>query len=162
MAYSIKLLEGKLWEVEDTLIERLKTSRFEVKDMTSVSKTRTYKGGILELRIIRLKEAKPYCGNHGGPCLIERTPKRKSRCLEGVDWVEFNDLVNDILDSLGVSADVMSSACTIRRGRSRRVVYKADSRGEWDKLGTNSEYEDWSGRVAPRSKYPEGTPGGEE
>lgn len=162
MAYSIKLLEvsSNIDVVQEELIAILETSRFIVNGLTTTRPTKTYKGGIVELREIRLKEPKPYCGNHAGPCLIER-PHRKARYLEGLDWVEFNDLVNSVLDRLHIPADVASSACTIRKGLKRRVVYEGGPNGDWDKTGRSQDYEDWCGKDAPSSNYPMGTPGGE-
>lgn len=68
-----------------------------------------------EIRVqqVRLLEAKPYCGQHPGPCLLGG-PKRKSRFLEWDDWVEFHSVVNGVLDSLKVRADVWSNPQDVR------------------------------------------------
>lgn len=117
----------------------------------------------LKMYDVRLKEKKRYCGNHPNSCEVEGG--RMGRYLEGLDWVEFNDRINDVLDSLNVSARVFSSVCEIRRNRERRHNYDSHlilpSRGlyEWDKRGEDSDYEDYCGRYAPDSTYPYGTPG---
>ncbi len=83
-------------------------------------------------------------------------------CLEGLDWVDFNDRLNDVLDALGISADVYSSVCNIRQGFNRRTVYNYESRGFqniWLKTGDQYDYMNAIGRVAPASDYPSGTPG---
>jgi hypothetical protein len=99
-------------------------------------------------------------------------PHRHSRCLEGTDWVAFNDLLNDVLDRLGLDADAWSynreahgGRYYIRRGRRRRVRYdEAWAAGvfgafrRWAKAGPD-DFEDHCGREAPRSELPEGTPG---
>lgn len=90
----------------------------------------------IHVKPIRLRAAKPYCGQHPGECLVGG-PRRKGRWLEWEDWVEFNGLVNDVLDQLQVSADVWSvppekmdqgSKMWIRRGTKRRVRYDWDER----------------------------------
>lgn len=123
----------------------------------------TYEGDTtIKLSNIRLRTPKPYCGNHAGPCVVGRPGRhRRARYLEGRDWVDFNDLINDVLDRLNVSARVWTSICVIREGRDRRIDYDSSEgrQGEWDKRGEMANY---CGREAPRSTYPAGTPGGEE
>ena len=91
---------------------------------------------------------------------------RNAKYLEGLDWVEFNDRINDVLDSLNVNARVYTSVCEIRRGTERRIHYGSHpipgnymGLTEWDKVGEDSDYEDYCGRIAPESTYPFGTPG---
>jgi hypothetical protein len=83
-------------------------------------------------------------------------------CLEGADWVAFNDMLNDVLDALNVSANVASSLCIIRKGAMRRIEYDGHKLGngidsEWNK--DSAHYADRRGQVSPRSEYPAGTPG---
>jgi hypothetical protein len=165
MSYQIKLLEDTvtLKEVQAALDIELEESRFTVEEITCEQPgPRTkYIGGYITLRNIRLKELKPYCGNHPGPCLINKK-HRQSRCLEGLDWVEFNDLVNNVLDSLYLSADVLSSQCVMRLGHQRRTHYGMKQQGRfatWDIKGHPNDYEDYRGKKAPKSGYPNGTPG---
>ena len=123
-------------------------------------------GKVIEIRTIRLIQSKDYCGNHPLPCPVRpfqaHKPHIHSKCLEGADWVAFNDMLNDILDKLKVSANVASSHVIIRKGLLRCVNY--DSRllsngieNEWVK--DSHFFEDWTGRKAGRSVYPPGTPG---
>lgn len=88
----------------------------------------------LRLRMIRLRRAKHYCGQHAGPCpanpLFE-APHRACRYLEGADWVAFDDMINDVLDRHRIEARVWSKGTEflrpyfIRRGRARRTAYGA-------------------------------------
>ena len=117
----------------------------------------------MKLYDVRLKEKKRYCGNHPNSCEVEGG--RMGKYLEGLDWVEFNDRINDVLDNLHVSARVYTAVCELRRGFERRHNYDShiinEWRGlyEWDKKGEDSDYEDYCGRFAPDSTYPFGTPG---
>jgi hypothetical protein len=110
---------------------------------------------VITLHQIRLKESKPYCGNHPGRCELGG-PKRKGNFLEGADWVGFNDMVNSVLDNLDISAYVSSVACVMRRGKDRCVEYIMGSQGEWAKFG---RYEMCCLHEPPVTKYPQGTPG---
>ena len=78
---------------------------------------------------IRLIQSKDYCGNHPLPCPVRPWQPHKdhihSRCLEGADWVAFNDMLNDVLDKLQVSANVASSLVIIRKGVMRCVQYNS-------------------------------------
>lgn len=131
-------------------------SRFTV-EVEEVGKTR------IKIRNVRLRESKRYCGNHPYACDIETG--RKGKYLEGSDWVEFNDLLNDVLDGLHVGAWVRSSVCEIRRGTERRISYDGylansfNNEFQWYKQGEDWEYEDHCGSVAPNSEFPLGTPG---
>lgn len=131
--------------------------RYEEKGVRKVKR-------IIKLTQIRLKESKRYCGSHPYACDIEQG--RKSKFLEGADWVEFNDLLNDVFDLHEVSADISSSVCKIRKGRKRRMDYDGHPERvgnrvfyEWDKDTDEDYYEDWCGKIAPNSTFPEGTPG---
>jgi hypothetical protein len=90
-------------------------------------------------------------------------PHKHTKNLEGADWVAFNDMLNDMLDALSVSADVGSSLCIIRKGGARRVEYRGHLLGngidsEWDK--DSDFYESHLGETnVPRSEYPTDTPG---
>lgn len=63
---------------------------------------------VIEMRSIRLRTAKPYCGQHAGPCQVERKLK-KMRYLETHDWIDLHKVVNDACDKRGVKADVHTS-----------------------------------------------------
>ena len=113
---------------------------------------------------VRLRESKHYCGNHPLPCPVRMFPKKHihSLCLEGADWVAFNDMLNDVLDNLGVSANVASSLVTIRKGDKRCTRYDPyvlnnGIDNEW--VRDSHCFENFIGRQAERSEYPNGTPG---
>jgi hypothetical protein len=82
---------------------------------------------------VRLTKAKPYCGNHLGPCAIPNRPKPTSSCLEWDDWVQFNNLVNDFLDTQQQPSDAWSNPGEptdngkkefyIRRNNQRRIYW---------------------------------------
>lgn len=117
----------------------------------------------IDLQRIRLKESKVYCGSHPFACDINGGCK--SNFLEGADWVEFNDLINDVLDSLHVEANVQSTVCIIRKGMKRRIRYWGRLTNSfineytWDLDEHDTYFENYCGMIAPNSEYPEGTPG---
>ncbi len=86
----------------------------------------------IEISRVRLKIAKPYCGQHAGPCQLSNKPKPNSTFLEWEDWVRFNNLMNDICDELKLEATIWSvprerldvgKRMFVRRDRRRRVAY---------------------------------------
>jgi len=141
----------KIPEIVSEIHCKLRESRF-VADIT-------HSNHWVKINTVRLRHKKAYCGNHGGPCVRPHV-KEHSRLpyLEGADWVEFNDMLNDICDNLSISATIASVVCVIRRGECRRVEY--DTVGgagtEWAKEG---ELQNCVGKAAPPSSFPEGTPG---
>lgn len=115
---------------------------------------------------VRLTYKKDYCGNHPLPCPVRPGPHKKHKrldYLEGADWVGFNDLLNDVLDSLGVVCDAGSSLVIIRKSGERCTYYDAQATpngidNEW--LKDSGQFENHIGTNAPVSAaYPEGTPG---
>jgi hypothetical protein len=118
----------------------------------------------LKMRNVRLKESRPYCGSHPNACEVAGAD-RSYKYLEGTDWVEFNDRINDCLDFLNINARVFSGVCEVRAGTKRRINYGSHHTGwfnqpyEWDKVGEPCDYEDYCGIYAPDSSYPFGTPG---
>ncbi len=127
------------------------------------------KGRTVSFHNIRLRSSKEYCGNHPAGCEGDPNKRdRKARFLEGADWVEFDDMLNDCLDARNVDANVSSSLVTVRRGRCRRIRYdKGTFTGikgingawTWDKDGKPGDFLDCCGKQAPDSWFPEGTPG---
>jgi hypothetical protein len=80
---------------------------------------------------VRLRASKLYCGQHPGECAVGA--KRKARFLEWDDWVQFNNLVNDVLDSLGVNADVWTNPQEpVDRGRKFFVRLGLSRRTRWE------------------------------
>ena len=82
----------------------------------------------IHVKPVRLREAKPYCGQHPGECFIG--PRRRGKWLEWDDWVEFHGLVNDVCDLCNVSADIWTNPpermdkgrkMWVRRGTRRRI-----------------------------------------
>ena len=113
-----------------------------------------------KLRSIRLKNPKPYCGNHPNACETTNGKTRKSKFLEGADWVQFDDMLNDWADEILLSATIKSTACLIRKGKERRVEYSGSNGQEWDYEGVYKDYT----LVCPhpKSSYPLNTPGSYE
>lgn len=113
----------------------------------------------LKISNIRLRNKKGYCGAHPGPCvaLVERKHK-VTRFLEGLDWVGFNHMLNDVLDEISANCIVFSfnreSTCGkyyIRRGRLRRVHYPYEYVGNfagWSQ-GEDNDFQDFCGRLSP-------------
>lgn len=160
MAYVIKNIKsGQTPENIATAIRRVMTigGRF-VADISTPFKK-------VQFQNIRLTYNKDYCGNHPFPCPVRNfnKPHKRTKQLEGADWVGFNDMVNDVLDSLGVVCDAGSSHCNIRMAGERRMNYQGHllSNGidaEWDKDTHDYENHINSGKEIHAS-FPDGTPG---
>lgn len=127
MAYLIKIIESNLvdmdvYDICSYLSSTIKESKFSIYSIDAIfnKKASKYKIGILKLKGIRLKESKLYYGQH--PYRNLPNP-RKLKYLNTPDWVEFNDLINDTLDSLKVSANVTSCCCKIRQEYERSISY---------------------------------------
>ena len=141
----------------------LEVSRFSAQ----LSVESTTRRQIIKIVNVRLRSSKAYCGNHPNACenggtRAEEQPHRKSKHLEGADWVEFNDLVNDILDRLHLDARFESSQMIMRKGKERRTHYgsvRIFNQWQWDKQGDEDDFENFCGKTAPDSTFPEGTPG---
>jgi hypothetical protein len=129
-----------------TIIKRLDTR--VVKDGRFRLRMISIEDGEIHLKV-RLKKAKPYCGQHSGECQIGPFGERQKRSgswLEWDDWVQFNDLVNDVLDGLRACAEVWSvppekmdkgKKFYVRRGRARRVRWDWEEQqtpGQWQAL----------------------------
>jgi len=114
---------------------------------------------------VRLKAKKEYCGNHPASCEIGNPKHKKARFLEGADWVEFDDWLNDQLDAKSISANISTASFWVRRGRMRRTLYSHyylpwGGNAEWSRDDPDF-YSDWCGKdtPAPRAEFPVGTPG---
>lgn len=114
--------------------------------------------------LVRLEASKLYCGNHPSACELGNKQDKKASHLEGADWVEFDDRLNDLLDAAEVSANVGDSV-VIRKGRERCIEY---FNGDYPEPGRNYQwakegrYADYIGSIAPRALFPAGTPGRHE
>ncbi len=169
MAYTVALAEQAL---ADRFIERLNNKiaedkRFCVNHIEPWGQerlgVRALKNGavprwLLLLSGVRLTQSKLYCGQHPGSCAVEAT--RRNSCLEWDDWIQFNDLVNDVLDEMKGHAEVWSrprelplrgqsrSKFWIRKGGKRRLLWdwEEDDEGfrlnpirRWD-MGSDSQF----------------------
>jgi hypothetical protein len=118
---------------------------------------------VIKIRNIRLVESRKYCGNHPNECEFPGAPSRKAKYLEGADWVEFNDMINDILDALRVNANVATAVCIVRKGEKRRIYYGSHMRGhfwQWNRDDGEHAYEYFIlDEDSPNSEFPFGTPG---
>jgi hypothetical protein len=139
----------------------INTSRFTANVLIEGARKKS-----INITEVRLRKKKPYCGNHPNSCELGGGGKDPKRVyLEGADWVEFNDRLNDIMDEKHISANARSAVCHIRRGTYRRVYYgsyKPSPWGnyQWEMLGDIvHDYEDHTGIVSEPSLFPEGTPG---
>ena len=112
--YTIRLLKGgliKQLKVIQALEDRFDKSRFKVTIKLGMTPTGAC---CLYLKPVRLKEKKPYCGNHPGECPVSTKPKPYTTYLEWEDWVSFHKLVNATLNRLRVHADVWSTPADVR------------------------------------------------
>lgn len=153
---------------------KLKASRFTAR--TSLEKSSPNRPGI-KIECIRLRRKKDYCGAHPGPCLVGGRRHTRAFYLEGLDWVGFNALLNDLLDANAVDAHVfsfnreaiISGRYYIRRGRRRRTAYPYAVRGgrfaHWTQTKDDLEhlFEDFCGKDPPDMEDAlaglDGTPG---
>ena len=164
--------------IAQLLADAIERSRFtaQIEAANYSPKHKFAKGGIIEIKGVRKRQRSDYCGNHPGECVINpfvERPHKKHTFLEGSDWVEFNDIVNDLLDALTVAADVYSEPLEtkgrlyIRLGRERAVHYNhVDFFGAYGLQGRAwaggkgaHRHEDWCGRRAPWATFIDGTPG---
>lgn len=158
--------------VHRLVLAKMQLSRFTCRmDTERMGKTDRTMG--VKLTTIRLKRKKPYCGAHPGPCLNTFRRHSNSHYLEGLDWVGFNDMLNDALDEVSADCTVFSynreSLVTgryfIRRGRLRRVGYPFSYRGNfahWLQGDFVADFEDHCGKPPPPVSWhtkDAGTPG---
>lgn len=114
---------------------------------------------------VRLRAPKEFCGNHPAACEVGNPHHRKGRHLEGADWVQFNDELNNILDRMNVSARVQSAQVILRKGPVRRTHYghRYPGQGNAEWLKDSDREWDWEDaratRPHPISTFDEGTPG---
>jgi hypothetical protein len=142
--------------VVDALNALINASRFTAK-LETVTYPRMVRVYICP---IRLRQTKDYRGNHPGPCQVSGRRHKKTAYLEGMDWVAFNDMVNDALDSIHHDG-IAGSVVNIRQGKKRRTYYGMTTgpHVDWLPQGDCLDYADYCGQQAPRSELPNGTPG---
>lgn len=154
--------------IKYALDSKLAVSRFTA--CVTVASLRKTKVG-LKIETVRLRNAKDYCGAHPGPCQVTGKKHMKAKYLEGLDWVGFNALLNDLLDATTVNAVVFSfnrESLTpkyyIRRGYFRRVAYPYEYRdrfAHWTQ-GGDWAFENHCGKPSPKLEdaiLTDGTPG---
>lgn len=106
-----------------------------------------FKGGDIKIDLIRLKVKKPYHGNHpdvGGATGFRPVKPKVMSFLEAIDWIEFNDKLNDFCDHHAIAADISSRRCVIRQGAKRRICYST----EWINV-RGTEIEIWARTEKP-------------
>lgn len=150
----------------DLLEVQLNASRFTARlDLDTHRKTQR---GV-KITCVRLRNKKDYCGEHPGPCFAGGR-HTTSRYLEGLDWIGFNGMINDMLDKLSADCHVFSfnreslvSKYYVRKGRRRRVAYPFSYRGQfahWTQ--SDHDFEDYCGKPPPLlgpAVLDQGTPG---
>ncbi len=151
---------------DDTSIHDVSDALYNLRNNFRFTFEWEFVGNGIKIKNVRLRDKKLYCGNHPAECEVNfagvEPRQRMGPWLEGLDWVEFNDRINDILDELNTSANVFTSVCKIRKDTRRRIFYgyhRLAFNTEWNKDEDDSCYEDWCGKEAPASEYPFGTPG---
>lgn len=143
MAYTIKINNGtheKAYNVREALIKKLaqsKVFRAQVLPVTFFEKG-SREGSRAEgygftIKFVRLRKAKPYCGNHPGECFVTpgQKPSKKPTMafLEWEDWIKFHRFVNALLNVKAKNCDVWSMApdakgiMWIRKGVKPRKIY---------------------------------------
>jgi len=150
-------------QLKNLLVRKLKRSRFDVPayNVHYSNAGDRCRHGRLRIYGIRLKARKPYHG--AGPVPSSQAMMRrgwgrggrkiaKMSFLEGADWVEFNDLLNDFCDELGICANIFSKVCSIRRGWFRRIAYESETLGRqhrWQRFPPPEHYMGVVSRTGP-------------
>lgn len=152
------------------LSKRIEASRFTAQ--VDCDRLRNKDG--VKVSVVRLRNYKHYCGQHPGQCITGFVQKKhpRNKYLEGLDWVGFNHLINDLLDDLKATYDVFSfnreslaPKYFIRRGTRRRVKYPYDVQFTWGRAtafwtqGDDDCFESFVGKPNPtidETEWPDG------
>lgn len=162
-----------IYGVFDAVQAAVDSSRFTCQMRQENFRNKLHPG--IKVTEVRLRNKKFYCGAHAGPCVnLTGRPKYKRRFLEGLDWVGFNAMLNDVLDSMSANCEVFSfnreayvrgGKYFIRRGTRRRVEYAYEPIGVgifhlWTQ-GPDNYFADFCGKPPPRlpNIVDSGTPG---
>lgn len=150
----------------EQLEEAIKNSRF-----TASIFWQSLPKAIITIKMVRLRKRKAFCGNHPNACVLGGVDKRHS-FLEGGDWVEADDLINDVLDRNFSGSTAWSKPLEIktrlfiRKGGLRRINYDSEAIVRDGRLlghvwlgDDEGVYQDCRGKEAPVSLFPDGTPG---
>ena len=142
MTYLIRLLQNCNRRELVTKFQRaMSQSNFDVYEYGIYDPTRSYPGGKLSLLRIRNVWNR-----------IEQD--RNDNILNHLDWIKFNDLVNDILDKEMILANVSSSTHIVRKGSNRRNFYSYNSFGwYYDEHMDMKAYHNGMGAISFRSRY---------
>lgn len=144
--------DHRVQDVRNAIIAAFTNSRFSL-EVEIVSAKR------LKINKVRLWQKKDYCGSHPGACNIVKKHVRYNY-LEGADWVEFNDTLNNTLDKIHANCRVASTVVLVRDGKKRCIKYRQQQghgpNAEWARIGI---YQDYCGKIAEPSTFPDGTPG---
>lgn len=151
-----RLTSTRVAQVSDQLADTLSKSRF-------TARLELMPDGFKVL-CMRLRSRKPYCGSHPDACELGGIETSRRTCyLEGADWVEFNDLLNNFFDRRRLSARIASVACIVRKYELRRTHYGSYSLGRGNRIWNYDEpamhYSDNRGGKPMISDFPDGTPG---
>lgn len=135
---TINLLEATmdLNELEGALLRWFNSSRFDIHEIhrRPYPGHGRFKGGGLTLLRIRRKKGSLHFGfapnANEAPMRTRGWGSReyrpcKVKFLGGLDWIEFNDLLNDFADHHKLNADIGTGQCVLRRGMKRRIGYYA-------------------------------------
>lgn len=144
MAYTIQLKNADIsYANADRLATKIATAAtqagFLVRDM-QVVETSTLRR--IEMRKIRLKEAKEFCGQHAGPCVtFTSKPRPVSHLLEGDDWIRFNDVVNDVIDGFESIVNAQVTVFSTRVVKGRFIIRHPEHgrRIRWDYVDLNAD-----------------------
>lgn len=144
MAYTIQFLDNKPAKFEKVFNELPlrfeKDGRFKAQFQKSETKTSKITLQTIVISKVRLTKNKEYCGNHPGECPISNEPKKKMSFLEWEDWINFNNIINKILNKFKVNANVWSEPQDvkgkfwIRKGKNPRLIYNWTE--EYNRFGT--------------------------
>lgn len=161
--------------IPEFVLDCFRDTRFQLTSVVSINRSASYNPRF-KIYGVRLRDRKQYCGNHPGGCELVGRKEVSRKFLEGADWVEFNDRLNDRLDEEQVSAVIWSEPdrvrsqvgerMRIRIGMHRRCIYEMvpsdypNQNATWELNGDRSHFK--VGTVTDRgltSFFPEGTPG---
>ena len=142
MAYTIKILSGsrqasvsdKRTNVFIALMTRFKTSPFK-------ATLACHGEDSIIVKPVRLRTAKPYCGQHFGECLVGGPKKKNLTYLEYADWIKFHRLVNATLNRMRVHADVWSTpADLLLSGKKMWIRKNLSARKKYSWTESHSPY----------------------
>lgn len=169
------LIPSKNGMSADRVAQLLRNAVAESRFTAEIEVSRVGKQPAVEIRMVRLRRKKGYCGAHPGPCLALFRKHRVGAWLEGADWVGFFHGVNNALDAAAVDCRLFShnretrdvGRYYLRRGRERRVHYPYGYSGNFahwtqEKADFETCFADHCGKPPPEYPYAltaDGTPG---